>query len=95
MIIWQQGLHADKLESCKLDCKIPVDTSTGEIEKEVVLSYFNNFHCKNNFQQLQADFTHENDIEPQQSESDALQPADSSSIHCSFFLIFFWVFLGN
>ncbi|CAP27557.1 Protein CBG07564 [Caenorhabditis briggsae] len=71
------GLHADRLENCELDCKIPENTD--EESKEEV--------------QLTSDAQDEENLEQQQSEQDALRPADSSSIAFSFFSIVFYVLL--
>ncbi|KAF1749194.1 hypothetical protein GCK72_025661 [Caenorhabditis remanei] len=69
------GLHADKLDTCVLDCKIPAETN--EESKEEV--------------QLTSDAQDDENSEQQQSEQDALRPADSSSIAFSFFSIVFYV----
>uniref|UniRef100_A0A1I7TN15 Secreted protein n=1 Tax=Caenorhabditis tropicalis TaxID=1561998 RepID=A0A1I7TN15_9PELO len=71
------GLHADKLDNCKLDCKIPADTS--EESKEEV--------------QLTNDAQDDENLEQTQSEHDALRPADSSSIAFSFFSIVLFALL--
>ncbi|CAB3399994.1 unnamed protein product [Caenorhabditis bovis] len=57
------GLHADKLDKCALDCKIPHDPAEEE-----------------NAVPLQSELQDSQAIEQQQSEQDALKPADSTQI---------------
>uniref|UniRef100_A0A8R1IBS6 DUF19 domain-containing protein n=1 Tax=Caenorhabditis japonica TaxID=281687 RepID=A0A8R1IBS6_CAEJA len=71
------GLHADKLESCKLDCKIPEEPKKDENKEEVP---------------LESDLNLETNLEQQQSEQDALKPADSSTTCLSLFSICLMVF---